>query len=99
MFLWFVSLQFNDVDSVIWISGYGIASLLSFATALSFVSKHWRLPIAIYATMLLVWIISLLPSITGQWRDGEVERELGGLVITLAVQLFTLRFVSLKSRL
>lgn len=98
LYIWFVSLQFNDVDAPLWIVGYGIAAVFSSAIAFDIRPRALRIPIAIYCLLLLVWILTLLPEIHGMWWDGEVEREVGGLSIVLLSQLFAHQYLRKMSR-
>lgn len=82
MFCLFVSVQFNDVDSAVWIFAYGLAAIVCLACAgrsLTTLVRRVSLPLAAGYGL---WAITLAGQTTGRWSDGEIEREVGGLVIT-----------------
>lgn len=97
-FLWFASLQFNDVDAPYWIAVYAVAALSCVCVTLLITSALHRTLTALFIMLLLIWIVTLVPSIEGKWWDGEVERELGGLTIVLITQLGTIFFFRRMSR-
>lgn len=98
MFAWFVTLQFNDVDAWLWVLAYGIAALLcllSLATQLDrLVSRMSALLFVAYTS----WAIALYQQTRGRWWDGEIEREVGGLVITALTMLMLNIFSRRASR-
>lgn len=89
-FVWFTSLQFNDPDAPLWIAGYGIAAVISLLVAFDVRVKHLQLVTVVYCFLLGMWMLTLIPEIQGYWWAGEVERELGGLGITLISMLLAL---------
>ena len=60
LFLVFAILQYNDPDFYIWIPIYGWVALLYFLAA-----KHvfWRTATALSGLLLLVWIVTYIPSV------------------------------------
>lgn len=97
-FLWFASLQFNDVDAQYWIAVYGAAALSCLGvTFLGRYRMHGSLTI-VFSILLVVWMATLVPDIEGKWWDGEVEREFGGLAIVLVTQLGKIFFFRRMSR-
>ena len=82
MFSWFVSLQFNDVDAALWIAAYGIAAVLSGCGAVTSLAPYAVVPARVMAFVYLVWALALLTQTHGQWWDGEIEREVGGLLVS-----------------
>ncbi len=78
VFCSFVAVQFNDVDVWIWVTAYGAVAALSGLAA-------WGRPLrraASAATLIYTaWAVVLFLQTTGQWWDGEIEREVGGLTI------------------
>lgn len=99
MFIWFITLQFNDVDAALWVIGYGLAAAFSGAIASDIRPRHLQSLITIYSALVLIWIMLLLPSIRGLWWDGEVEREVGGLTIVLTSQILSIFYLRKMSRL
>lgn len=97
-FLWFASLQFNDIDAPSWIALYAGAALSCVCVALLITHAVHRILMVPFIILLLVWIVTLVPAITGKWWDGEVEREIGGLSIVLVTQLGAYFFISRMSR-
>ena len=99
MFIWFVTLQFNDVDAWLWVVAYGLAALL----CLLYLSP--RLVRLVNRTSLVLcvayasWAISLYQQTSGRWWDGEIEREVGGLAITALSMLMLNIFSRQASRL
>ncbi|HLP29427.1 MAG TPA: transmembrane 220 family protein [Candidatus Didemnitutus sp.] len=79
IFLGFTVVQFNDVDALIWIAAYGACALLSILRA---TGRAPRLGAMACGVILSVWAIILFPKTTGQWWNGEIEREVGGLAIS-----------------
>lgn len=98
-FIWFITLQFNDVDAALWVIGYGLAAAFSGTIACNIRPRHLQSLIAIYSALVLIWIMWLLPSIQGLWWDGEVEREVGGLTIVLTSQVLAIFYLRKMSRL
>ncbi len=99
IFVWFVSLQFNDADAPLWVVGYSIAVLLCLSIALDvYTSYLYRIALS-YCVALVIWIVTLLPNLQGLWWEGEVEREVGGLTIVLLTQLIALPNFKKMSRL
>lgn len=82
IFSWFVSLQLNDVDAGLWIAAYGIAAVLSGCGAVTSLARFVVVPARIMATIYGVWGLALLTQTRGQWWDGEIEREVGGLFVS-----------------
>ncbi len=78
VFVWFMFLQFNDVDAWLWIALYGSMAILC---ALAAVGRVLRTAAIISGLIQSVWAIAVYLQTTGAWWDGEVEREFGGLVI------------------
>ncbi len=82
MFCLFLSVQFNDVDAGIWITAYGLAALVCLAgmrQSLTSIVRRITLPLTLgYA----FWAAMLAFKTNGRWWDGEIEREVGGLLIT-----------------
>lgn len=99
MYIWFITLQFNDVDAALWVIGYGIAALFSSAIAFDVRPRLLQSMMTIYGVLVLFWIMWLLPSIQGVWWEGEVEREVGGLTIVLTSQIAALVYLRRMSRL
>ncbi len=98
MFIWFITLQFNDIDAALWVTGYGIAAVFSAFIAFDFRPRQLQVLITIYSVCLLIWIMWLLPSIQGLWWEGEVEREVGGLTIVLTSQILATFYLRKMSR-
>jgi purine-cytosine permease-like protein len=99
IFIWFVSLQFNDADAPLWVAGYGIAVLMCLTIAFDVRTTHlYRIALS-YCAALMIWIVTLVPNLQGLWWDGEVEREVGGLTLVLLTQLFALPYFRKMSRL
>ncbi len=96
MFLWFVTLQFNDGDAWLWVLAYGLAATL----CLLVISA--RLHRIVHRTSVLLgiayasWAIALYRQTSGRWWDGEIEREVGGLAIA-ALAMLTLNFFSRRA--
>lgn len=88
VFLSFVVVQFNDVDAWSWIMAYGIIVVISVAVLLGRYHPWWYRILAIpYA----IWGIATLMQTSGQWFDGEVEREAAGLgICVVTLLLFSL---------
>jgi hypothetical protein len=99
MYIWFITLQFNDVDAALWVIGYGIAALFSSAIAFDIRPRLLQSMMTIYSVLVLFWIMWLLPSIQGVWWEGEVEREVGGLTIVLTSQIPAIVYLRRMSRL
>ncbi len=99
IFLWFVWLQFNDVDAFLWLTGYGVAVLLCLAIAFNVCSSHLYSIALCYCAALVLWIVTLVPDLQGLWWEGEVEREVGGLTIVLLTQIIALPQYRKMSRL
>lgn len=99
MFIWFITLQFNDVDAPLWVIGYGLAALFSGFIAFDTRPRQLQILITTYSACLLIWIMWLLPSIQGLWWDGEIEREVGGLTIVLTSQVLAIFYLRKMSRL
>lgn len=98
-FIWFASLQFNDVDAPLWIAVYASAALSSLGLALG-VRHHIITRITwVFIACLVLWLVTLIPNLEGAWWDGEVEREFGGLTIVLLSQLGEIFFYHRMSRL
>ena len=99
MFIWFVTLQFNDVDAWLWVVAYGLAALLcllNLSPRLVRVVNHTSsLLCAAYAS----WAIVLYQQTSGHWWDGELEREVGGLTIAALTMLMLNIFSRRASRL
>lgn len=89
-FVWFASLQFNDPDAPLWIAGYSIAAIISALVAFDIRVRHLQRMTAIFSGLLCMWMLTLLPDINGYWWVGEVERELGGLGITLITMVLSI---------
>ena len=79
IFLGFTVVQLNDVDALIWIAAYAACSLLSILRA---TGRSPRLGAAACAVIFAVWAIVLFSHTNGQWWEGEIEREVGGLAIS-----------------
>lgn len=77
-FTWFAWLQLNDPDPWKWVVAYGVCALISLAVMVKRVPRNVVLLIAM---VFVGWALWLLPDTTGLWWQGEVEREVGGLVI------------------
>lgn len=99
VFLWFASLQLNDIDAAIWIIAYVISALLCAVFALGI--NHRIVPhlLVYFSTCIACWIVLLIPQVNGQFWDGEVERELGGLSITFSVNIVEYFLIRKMSRL
>ena len=82
MFSWFAALQYNDVDAALWIAAYGIAAVLSGCDAVTSRSRFVVVPARLMAAIYGVWGLTLLTQTRGQWWDGEIEREVGGLIVS-----------------
>jgi|GEM_PF-527311 len=97
MFLWFASLQFNDIDAALWIVAYGVSSMLCLVSAFGIQHRFVGRILVGNSTCLAIWIAFLIPQVTGQFWEGEIERELGGLSISFLVstgEYFLLRKMS-----
>lgn len=83
VFIGFATLQYNDPDPYIWMPAYGWMAVLSFWSALISPAnaRHLRRAALASALFFLVWCIWSYTQTTGQWWNGEVERETGGLGI------------------
>lgn len=98
MFTWFVTLQFNDVDSWLWVLAYGLAAVLCL------MSVFFRLHSIVHRVSVLLcigyasWAIVLYQQTSGRWWDGEIEREVGGLAVTALAMLFLNIFSRSASR-
>lgn len=99
IFIWFVSLQFNDADAMLWVAGYGIAVLLCLTIAFDICTSYIYYTALCYCAALVLWITTLVPDLQGLWWEGEVEREVGGLTIVLITQLIALPYFRKMSRL
>ena len=82
MFSWFVTLQFNDIDAALCASAYGIAAVLSGCGAVTSLAHRVVVPARIMASIYGVWGLVLLTQTRGQWWDGEIELEVGGLFVS-----------------
>ncbi len=82
MFSWFAALQYNDVDAALWIAAYGIAAVLSGCDVVNSRSRFVAVPARLMAAIYGVWGLTLLTQTRGQWWDGEIEREVGGLIVS-----------------
>jgi len=78
VFAGFTAVQFNDIDASIWIAAYGAVIFLSIFRA---TGRDPRYIALLCASMYAVWALVLLGQTNGQWWDGEMERETGGLTI------------------
>jgi hypothetical protein len=78
VFVWFMILQFNDVDAWVWIALYGSMAILC---ALAAAGRPQRSASVAAGLIQTVWAVVLFMQTTGAWWDGEVEREVGGLII------------------
>lgn len=99
MFIWFITLQFNDIDAALWVIGYGLAAVFSGSVAFDFRPRQLQTLITTYSVCVLMWIMWLLPSVQGLWWDGEIEREVGGLTIVLTSQVLAIFYLRKMSRL
>ena len=99
IFIWFVTLQFNDADAPLWVAGYGIGALLCLTIAFDVHRRYLFHAARIYCISLVIWILTLTPELQGLWWDGEVEREFGGLGIVLLTQGIALPYFKKMSRL
>ena len=77
-FGWFAFLQMNDPDPHLWVTAYGLCALISLTVVFRRAPRNLVLIVAI---AFLGWALWLLPQTNGLWWQGEVEREVGGLVI------------------
>jgi hypothetical protein len=82
MFCLFLSVQFNDVDAGIWILAYGAAAIVCLASILRSLATIIRRLSLILALGYGLWALMLAFQTSGHWWDGEIEREVGGLVIS-----------------
>ena len=94
VFIGFTSVQFNDIDAWWWIGAYSICAVLSIWAAVRSVPRWLTMSLAVIFTAWAVWLI---PDITGKWLAGEVEREIGGLVICAAWNLVLFRWTASRS--
>jgi peptidoglycan/LPS O-acetylase OafA/YrhL len=78
VFVGFTIVQFNDVDAAIWIVAYGACALLSVLRA---TGRTPRIGATACALVYGIWAVVLFTQTRGQWWDGEIEREVGGLAI------------------
>lgn len=78
IFIGFTAVQFNDIDALIWVAAYGSVTFLSVFRAIGRDSRYLAL---VCATIYAAWALVLLSQTNGQWWDGEIERETGGLTI------------------
>lgn len=90
---WFVTLQFNDVDASIWIAAYGAASVLTAGCLWPRLRKVLPTAARIASVVYGAWGLWLFGQTSGQWWDGEIEREVGGLWIT-TLWMLCLSFIS-----
>ena len=100
IFALFTYFQFNDPDPLLWISIYGILTILCFVTAFTEIPKfiYWfaYLGLGIYSVILipeiLNWVNKGMPSIVSEMKAEEPHieytREFFGLVISLATVFF-----------
>lgn len=98
-FVWCTSLQFNDPDAALWIAGYAIASVICLLVAFDIRVRHLQRVTLVYSILLGMWMLTLIPEIHGYWWAGEVEREFGGLGITLFSMVLALLLQRHMSRL
>lgn len=107
LFLLSVVVQFNDPDPLLWIAIYALCAVACLLVFTEY--KHWIFP-ALVATLAIVWVISLVPSLYPHladinWREvlGSVEmkstqteivREIGGLLIAAAWMIL----IAIKSK-
>lgn len=82
VYCWFVVLQLNDVDALIWVLAYGAVAVISALAALPKGIRLVTLPALVLGIIFALWGIWLFRQTTGRWWDGEVEREVGGLFIS-----------------
>lgn len=98
MFTWFVTLQFNDVDSWLWVLAYGLAATLSLLSVFIRVHSFVRRSSVLLGVAYASWAIVLYKQTSGRWWDGEIEREVGGLAVTALAMLFLNIFSRSASR-
>lgn len=91
LFGWFVTLQLNDVDAALWIVAYGMACVSHLLGLIQRLHRFLHVLSLISIGLYGSWSLVLLTQTTGRWWDGEIEREVGGLVITaIAYMLLSL---------
>lgn len=93
IFCLFVSVQFNDVDAGIWIMAYGLAALVCLGSMIRSVTRIIRSLSLLLSLGYGLWALMLSLQTSGHWWDGEIEREVGGLVIT-ALSMVLVNFFS-----
>ena len=98
LFTWFVTLQFNDIDAWIWVLAYGIAALLCLLNLWARLYRLVKPASALLFVSYALWAIALYQQTSGHWWDGEIEREVGGLVITALAMLMMNYFSRRASR-
>lgn len=98
VFCLFVSLQFNDVDAPLWIGAYGLAAITCAACVVQSLRRFARRASLALAISCGLWAVVLAGQTSGRWWDGEIEREVGGLVITVLAMIVTNYFSRDASR-
>ncbi len=98
MFSWFVTLQLNDVDAALWIAAYGIAAVISCCGAVTSLARRVTVPARVMAIIYGLWGLALLRQTRGQWWDGEIEREVGGLFVSAIWMVILSLFLPSMSR-
>ena len=93
-FIGFASVQFNDVDAWTWVAAYTTCAFASLWAALRPIPRWLTLMLAVVFTLWALWIA---PDMTGSWLNGEVEREVGGLVICASWNLVLYRWTASRS--
>jgi hypothetical protein len=91
VYLYMVVVQYNDPDTLLWVSIYGIAAIICFLASRD--RLHWGIS-AIMAGVALVWALTLAPDVIGKVSFSELfgnlymktlaieqAREMGGLLI------------------
>ena len=95
LFFIIAALQFNDPDPFLWVALY---AGVGFLTLIVFKREVPKWIFTVLAAPIALWSISLLPKIVEEtaFTGTEVEREFGGLVLTL-FWLIYLRFLPSRS--
>jgi hypothetical protein len=91
VYLYMVVVQYNDPDTLLWISIYGIAAIICFLASRD--RLHWGISATI-VVVALGWALTLAPNVIGKVSFGEMfsnlymktlaieqAREMGGLLI------------------